>query len=186
MPIGSTCHYPVPSTSFLSLDPGLTHPATALWTGGRLLCASRIRVNKEWSEECLGERCRLIGRAIHEWVLSKNFHPELLLVEWPQVYRASRSDGDPNDLPPMAGVDMALAGRLDVPVKSYTPSEWIGQIKKTTKGDARLSPRGKLIWAALDDQERAGVVVSHDSIDAVGIGLRYLDRILRRLYPGST
>lgn len=177
--------------SFLSLDPGLTNPAAALWTGGRLLCASRIKVKKEWAKECTGERCRLVGNAIMTWMVERRLDlgmkpVDLLVVEFPQIYTSRKSKGDPNDLVPLAGVCMALAGRLDVPVKSYTPSEWIGQIKKTLKGDARLSPRGKLIWAALDDQERAGVVVSHDSIDAVGIGLRYLDRILRHLYPGST
>lgn len=110
----------------------------------------------------------------------------LIVAEWPQVYRASRSKGNPNDLIGLAGIIGSLAGRLDVPVRTYTPAEWIGQCPKATTGDALESPRGRRVWGALDDTERAAVVVSHDSVDAVGIGLHHLDRLVRRLYPGST
>lgn len=196
--------------SILAIDPGLNNPAAALFRHGRLIKASRIKPHKEWKSLVVGERCRLIARKIHEWTTESGLdeHQAALaylaemegrleeahqrrqdhgvvavVVEWPQIYRAGKSKGDPNDLPPLVGVAMCLAGRLDVEVRSYKPKEWIGGVPKSETGDARESPRGRKVWRCLDDTERAVVTVSHDSLDAIGLGLFDLGRLFQRVYP---
>lgn len=210
-PLGRSLSMSKPS--FLALDPGLLHPAVALFRDGLLVAASRVRVKKEWASLNVGERCRLIGKAIYGWVLDQRINMEALaiaadaeqegrmqeaarirqieglsalVVEWPQVYTASKSKGNPNQLVPLAGICMAVAGLLDVPTTAYLPSEWAKQCPKATTGDPLASPRGRKVWGRLSEQERACVVVSHDSIDAAGLGLYYLGRLSNKLYPGST
>jgi hypothetical protein len=111
---------------------------------------------------------------------------EQVVIEWPQIYRASKSKGDPNDLPGLAGVGMAIAARLDVEVVSYLPRQWAGGTRKAETGDPLDSPRGRLVWRCLSPDERGRVVPSHDAIDAVGLGLHHLGRLQRRVYPGAT
>ncbi len=199
--------------SLLAFDPGLNHPAAALFRHGRLIAASRVKVEKTWRLLPVAERCRLIARAVHHWAcehgldmtaMAKAYRIELeghhseakalrqehgivaLIVEWPQIYRTSRSKGDPNDLLPLVGVAMCLVGRLDIEVQHYKPAEWIGQCKKAETGDPLDSPRGRLIWGHLDAAERTAVDVSHDALDAAGLGLAALGRLRLRVYPGAT
>lgn len=196
--------------SVLAFDPGLNNPAAALFRRGRLVAASRIRPQAAWRGFDVGERCRLIARAVHDWAcevgldmnaMVKAYENELegyraeakllrqesgivaLVIEWPQIYVRGRSKGDPNDLLPLAGVAMCLAGRLDVEVVTYKPAQWIGQCPKSETGNALESPRGRLVWRNLDPGERETVIVSHDAIDAVGIGLAFLGRLSMRIYP---
>ncbi len=201
--------------SILAIDPGLNNPALALFRRGRLHAASRVKPEASWSSLNVGERCRRIGVVLHDWACDNGLDMDAMLeaalkdqgdfpdearelrqthgivalvTEWPQIYRAGKSKGNPNDLPPMVGVSMTLAGRLDVPVTAYLPVEWLhGQCPKAESGDPWRSPRGQRVWTALDRDERNNVIPSHDAIDAVGIGLFYLGRFdARRLFPGST
>lgn len=175
--------------SIVSVDPGLNNPATALFRHGVLLCASRIKPDKTWKDLDVAERCRLIGDRIYEYWATNGDRQmvqyDRLVIEWPQVYSAGKSKGDPNDLLPLVGVAMSLAGRLWLPVTSYKPAQWIGQVPKKETGDPLDSPRGRLVWRNLTDQERERVVVSHDAIDAIGIGLHHLGRLHRRVYPDA-
>lgn len=174
------------------------------------MAASRIRVPSAWHGLDVAERVRLIGRATHDWACEKGvdmdamidaleleFAGELekaralrrsggveqVVYERPQVYRVGRSKGDPNDLLPLFGVGAAIAARLDVEAVSYTPASWIGRIKKSETGDPLKSPRGRIVWGCLTEQERDRVTLSHDALDAAGLGLRHLDRLGTRLYP---
>lgn len=201
------------TTSILSVDPGLRHPAAALFRRGQLRAASRVRVPSSWHGLGVGERCRLIGGAIHAWAEQEGLEMsamieglelelagdaagartvrrargvEQVVIEWPQIYRLSKSKGDPNDLPGLAGVGMAIGGRLDVEVVSYLPKQWAGGTRKAETGDPLDSPRGRLVWRCLSHDERGRVVRSHDAIDAVGLGLHHLGRLQRRVYPGAT
>lgn len=183
-PLGRSLSMSKPS--LLALDPGLLHPAVALFRDGLLVAASRVRVKKEWASLNVGERCRLIGKAIYAWYLEQNRPITTFVAEWPQIYSVAKSKGDPNNLVPLAGICMAVAGLLDVPTTAYLPSEWAKQCPKATTGDPLASPRGRKVWGRLSEQERACVVVSHDSIDAAGLGLYYLGRLSNKLYPGST
>ncbi len=199
--------------SLLAIDPGLNNPAAAMFRHGVLVAASRVKPDKKWNDLVVGERCRLVARRLSEWAYDHGLdastmraareaelagrHAEartlrqdrgivILAVEWPQVYTRSKSKGDPNDLLPLAGVAMCLAGHLDVEVRSYRPAEWIGQCPKKETGDPLVSPRGQLVWRHLSTKERATVLVSHDSIDAIGIGLFALGRLRMHVYPGAT
>lgn len=203
----------VPATdSILAVDPGLRHPAAALFRCGVLQAASRVPVPAAWHSLDVAERCRRIGSAIQDWVcecgldmdaMADAYFLELagdtrrarelrqargvvqVVIEIPQIYRASKSKGDPNDLPPLFGVGAAIASRLDVEAVSYKPAQWIGQIKKAEKGDPLKSPRGKLIWRCLRDEERDRLVLSHDALDAAGLGLHHLGRLRRHVYSGA-
>jgi hypothetical protein len=198
--------------SILAVDPGLRHPAAALFRRGTLQAAARIRVPEAWHKLDVAERCRRIGGAIQDWACGHGLDMDAMVeaydldragdarraralrqergvvrvtLEWPQIYSVSRSKGDPNDLPPLAGIGAAIASRLDVEAVSYKPAQWIRQIKKTETGDPLKSPRGRLIWRCLRSEERDRVVLSHDALDATGLGLHDLGRLRRHIYPGS-
>lgn len=180
----------------LAVDPGLNAPACARFRDGVLVRAEPVKIPRAFSKLDLIDRCRQVAKQVHGWYLAqcepdwKNGTqlPLHLVVERPQIYRASKSKGDPNDLPPMVGIDAALATLLDCPVTSYLPRDWVGGTSKVESGDPWQSPRGLRVWDRLSVQERNCVVnVSHDVVDAIGLGLKYLLRFEPRgVYPGAT
>jgi hypothetical protein len=110
--------------------------------------------------------------------------PGTLVFEWPQIYRAGKSIGDPNNLTPLVGVGMALAGLLCAPgveVVTVKPGEWTRAAgeKSTKAADFETATRTKRIRARLNAAELACLegVTSHDAFDAIGIGLYYLGRL---------
>jgi hypothetical protein len=136
-----------------------------------------------------------MAREVVSWVGIRS-RPREVVVEWPQVYRASKSPGDPNDLIGLAGVSMCIAGILTTAslsrnealgIFSYTPATWAGQLPKS-KVKKIASPRGKRIEAALTvDELRFFKPFDHDAVDAIGIGLYHLGRFLpNRVFPGAT
>jgi hypothetical protein len=169
----------------LALDPGLNHPAAALFRGGILVSAERVKVGTGLTDLPTAERCVRVAAAVVRWGMGLNMNPRWLVVEWPQIYRASKSKGDPNDLTPLAGIGSALAGMLSVAlsprdiylgVLSPTPAEWAGQVPKSEKGDPWKSPRGARVRSRLSEAEVTAVLPSHDAVDAVGLGLWALGR----------
>lgn len=167
--------------NLVALDPGLLHPAIALFHGGVLIYAARVELPKTLSAKTnLGARVVSVARHC-QYVVAEWFEPlgsPELVFEWPQVYRAAKSKGDPNDLLPLAGICGALSGVLQATlITSYTPAEWIGQLPKGTTGDPRESPRGTRIWSRLTHAEQMTITLSHDAIDAVGLGLHHLGRL---------
>lgn len=173
----------------LAVDPGLLKPAAAVFIDGKLVAAERVKVPGALAKLPVGQRSMEVAGLIQGWA-EQHFHasPDVLVIEWPQVYRAGKSKGDPADLLPLVGVGMAVAGLLQPgEVKSPTPAEWIGQLPKSTTGDPWASARGQRIGSRLSDVERGRVVPSHDAVDAVGIGLWSLGRLDRiRVFPGAT
>lgn len=165
-------------TTLLAVDPGLLHPACAVFKGGVLVKASRVKVPKGIGPKTpVVQRCRVIAFAIAEY----SGHPDEIVIEFPQIYQAGKSKGDPNNLVPLAVIGGVLAGFYPtVPIASPKPREWIGNLPKNERGDAWDSPRGERIWSRLTPAERACIVVSHDALDAVGIGLWRLGRYERR------
>lgn len=165
---------------FLAVDPGIRYPAAAIFDGSkRLLTASRVKLPSALSKLPAGERCLAIGKLIVQW--TGDYHTRIggLCFEYPQIYTAKKSKGDPNNLLPLVGVGMVVAAYFDVPVQSPKPVDIWGQVPKSEDGDPWASPRGQKIWRRLDDAERTTVVVSHDAVDAVGIGLWALGRFER-------
>lgn len=176
----------------LAVDCSLVTPGAALFVDGVLRRAARVRI--KGAPEDRADRCRYVAQDIRAWARAIQHHiaPQHdmseLVLEWPQIYRASKSKGDPNDLIGIAGVAAALAALLpSARVRSPTPAEWIGQVPKSTSGDPWSSPRGGRIAARLSMAEISVVEPSHDAIDAVGLGLWALGRLDRkRVFPGAT
>ena len=179
----------VPPRIFIALDPGLRNPGIAVFIDGALYRAGRVKIPAATHKiEDIAERSREVAMLIYnDLEEGAEQDAEQVVLEWPQIYKATRSKGDPNDLPPLVGVAMYFAGRLAAPVKSYLPRTWSGGLPKATTGDATVSPRGRMIWGLLSAAERDALDVSHDAIDATGIGLYHLGRLVRRrVYPGAT
>src|SRR5690348_8977245 len=111
----------------VALDPGVDHPAAAVFLDGELRAASRVRVPGAIDSLEVGERCRQIALLVRDWVLNQTggVTPANLLCEKPQVYRTGRSKGDPNDLIPLAVLDGYVGGMFfDAHVEMPTPAEW--------------------------------------------------------------
>ena len=161
-----------------------------------LVRAGPVSVPGKMSKLNIVERCREVVGLIYQWYWDNNPNTDVLgkpwyehqvgqiVVEYPQIYAPGQSKGDPNDLPPMVGIDVGLACLFPrVPVQSYFPREWAGATTKAKSGDAWLSPRGQRVRQRLSASELAvlaDVRVTHDVIDAIGIGLHHVGRFAPR------
>lgn len=167
--------------NLIAIDPGINKTGIAVFTDG-VLTASRLlaSLSNSWSrlEELRDQLLRGIG--------GTNIS---VVVELPQIYRAVKSKGDPNDLIKTATVGAYLLGVLCEysPVSETTfvhPGDWCKIPKSTKKG--AVSGRTDKILGCLNEAERARVLVQHDAIDAVGIGLWKLGRFERKnIFPGA-
>ena len=178
-------------STLIALDPGLRYPAVAVFKDGVLVHASRVKIPGTSHKLAMGPRCMNVAKLVYAHIVHTGAFLEPadeayeLTIEWPRCY--NRMKGDPADLFPLAGVGMALAGMLGIAPDAPTAPEWIGNVGKTTKGDPLASPRAQRIWSRLSEAERACVVLSHDSLDAVGLGLWKLGRLeARKSFIGAT
>lgn len=180
----------------IAVDPSIRSAGVSLFRNGTLIKCARIRTPLADADKvCTGVRCLRMGHAIASWLTEvHDVMPRTLAFEWPQIYQrgGGRTAGDPNDLPGLAGVGMALAGALSVAIAprnvglelvTFTPADWKGQLPK----DAAAHH----VKAALTDIERTALVDQHDALDSVGIGLHALGRLhlksnRRRVFPGAT
>jgi hypothetical protein len=177
-----------------AVDPSVNNPGVALFRGGVLISAERVKIDPEYSKLEIGERCQRVASAIIRWGMAFDMEPRTLVFEWPQSY-FGKGKGSQNDLFGLAGVGMAVAGQLAmalaarhlaITIHTPTPAEWAGQVPKSTSGDPFVSPRGLRIKSRLSLEEVAAIVPSHDAVDAVGLGLWRLGRYVRqRSRPGA-
>lgn len=186
----------------LAVDPSIRSVGLAVWDDTRLVWSSRVTLAK--TEQCMGERCLRMAGTCLKAVLAAGHEPDELAFEWPKIFTIGKSKGDPNDLIPMAGVGMALAGLLAqrlTAIFTPWPSDWIGNIPKVCPkckklpgaksckvcgGSSWRTPRGRLIKESLTPEELALVHDQHDEIDGVGIGAWKRGRlVLRRVFPGA-
>lgn len=174
----------------LSFDPGLNDPAIALFKDKTLIWASRVHTDPVWAGLNMGERIRQVALACATEAVKMAAELDVTAIcsEWPQAYSAGKSKTSPNTLMPMCGIVGALAGYLAVPLTTYLPREWLsGQCPKKTAGNAWKNPRGRRVKDCLTQAEVNVVVLSHDAVDAIGIGLHHLGRFtVRRVFPGAT
>lgn len=173
----------------VAVDPSVRSTGLAIFLDGRLTYATSVR--RASSGEGPAERSLAMARLVADRVLYErnlaysppydSAPPIHVVTEWPQIYRAQRAIGDPNDLPAIAAVGTAVAALLDAEeVRSYTPREWAGQVPKVTSGNCKASPRARRIRSRLSGDEvsvweglRTG---DHDAVDAIGIGCHALGR----------
>lgn len=183
----------------LAIDPSVRSPGVALFDGyGRLVAASRVKRDDLDKLSSDGQKWVSMAASVWRWVdktLSAIGHDYtevvFIVFEKPQIYTARKSKGDPNDLIGLAGMAMAVVALFHanrcVLVDSPTPAEWIGNLPKTTTGNAKESARAKRILSRLTPEELAAVPDQHDAIDAVGLGLWKLGRLKpRRNYSSGT
>lgn len=185
----------------VAADPSINSAGVAFFESGVLRAAQRVTSP---SGGDIGVRCFTMAARIRQWCRATMPHaPFALVFEWPQIYRNTKSKGDPNDLIGIAGVGSMLAGLYGdslLELHTPTPAEWIGQCPKVCqrcfgkakkkcplcKGSAWLTPRGRRIRTCLTDAEVNRVPDQNDVIDAVGIGLWRLGRLkLVQLFHGA-
>jgi hypothetical protein len=185
------------SGEFLAVDPSIASTGVSLFRDGKLVAVTVARVKT--SHAPMGQRCLTMAHKVVDWIAVLKARPQILVFEWPQIYRATKSKGSPADLVPMAGVGMGIAGVLSIAlaarqqelqVLTYLPGEWTGQLPKNTKVDGvKFSPRAKRIAEHLTDEELEiwDTTRSHDAIDSIGIGLYSLGRLEPvRVFPGAS
>lgn len=153
--------------SLLSIDPGLHAVGAAIWNDSRLIWAGLIKNS--------GEHRRTMVQSVEDKLRSKFPWPDTLAIEVPQVYLASRSKGDPNDL-----IQLALVvGAFEQWFKAgftfmYKPADWKGQVPKPIM-EARISKR--LSEEELSKIDKAPKSLMHNVWDACGIGLHHTGRL---------
>lgn len=173
----------------LALDPSIRSSGVALFVDHVLVACTRI-VKKPNPAKAHGGRCLDMARAIMDWVAEVPVNaimPEHIAFEWPHIYQrvGGKSRGDPNDLPGLAGVGMAVVGMLiddaDISCETFSASEWKGQMPKHVAAVHIERTLSKAEWSL--------VPASHDVIDAVGIGLHACGRMKlankRHVYQGG-
>lgn len=185
---------PIP-LDLLAVDPSIRSPGAALFRDGVLIAVARIGVTRDMRHSH-AQAALSAADAVASWCTAVGGRPAILACEWPQIYTASKSKGDPNDLIAMAALNGALAAVMQIAaimrrgsfeVRSFLPAEWIGQVPKATRGKASASPRAMRIHSRLSPAELAIVPDQHDAIDAVGIGLHALGRLgVRRAYSNGS
>jgi hypothetical protein len=184
-------------------DPGIRGVGISVFHGKTLSRAAYI------SNPCeKGSDMRAVtelARAVVAWLGPEAQELEVFGAERPQMYdddgsvgKKQKRKGDQNDLPPLYGIDCAVAALLPPWVELWTPypRDWKGQVP----GDAMC----RRIWKALSPEERSRVKivssvvmgeageaidlkgnVDHNTLDGVGLGLKYHGRLeIERLLPG--
>jgi hypothetical protein len=174
----------------VAIDPGIRGCGVALFWPGSHVHAARYVRNPERQGNGPAE-IRAMALAVESFVEDAGRSPEAVVVEWPQVYQGSKQTGDPNDLLTLAAVDGAiLALFAHVPeVRRYLPREWKGQVpanvcarrilERLTPAECARVDRLPLFVEALDLADRARREIGgtdHNTIDAVGIGLKFVGR----------
>lgn len=173
--------------ALVALDPSIRAAGLALFVDGRLKQAVAINSSSSGTP---AQKAAAIGRLlvdqIERW-LGMSMCGAELATEWPQVYRATKSPGDPNDLIGMAGVvGYVIGAAAPRAARAFLPGEWCKLPKSRSHKEAFTSVRGLRIMSRLDELERSAVPRSHDAVDAVGIGLHALERLQRgRLFAGA-
>lgn len=162
------------SEYILAVDPGLRGCGFAHFVDGELKHAAYVvspertaRGGRAWAAMA-GE----IAKCALEWI-----QPDTtLVVEYPVQYE--RSGGARDDISELTGVCGAIVGALTwchggIGIYTPRPADWKGQTPKVV--------HQKRIWSKLSDDEACRVVddgaMTHNTVDAVGIGLWYLGRL---------
>ncbi len=176
-----------------SADPGIRVCGCAISVGSRLYAADYVKNPVEKGNDIAA--IVGMGRAAALW-FAKHCPPgrqyDEFVFEYPRMLDPSHQKGskqkiDLNDLPPLVGVDAAIAMAFPYLATSqfhtYFPNEWKNQVEKLLMN--------KRVWAQLGEEERARVVrhskgepggkigLDHNTLDAVGIVLKHIGRLER-------
>lgn len=170
----------------IAVDPGVNYTGVAWFEKGVLTHANYY---KGLGFKDTLKNLLVLGLGIPETGL------ETLVCEWPQIYRErSQQKRDPNDLLPLAAIHGILIGLWEPSdIRLVRPREWKGQKKTNPTANWILSRLGVEEKASIEhideflaclwDAESAGRDVlhpTHNTLDAVGIGLFVLGRLERK------
>lgn len=150
--------------NLIAIDPGVAS-GIAFFLGGYLYRCARFKPYD--------------GERIEPLILP----PAECVIEIPQVYRASKSKGDPNDLIKLATVAGRLAEYYEsrgLRVQLVKPREWKGQLPKKVMQNRLLGTRGPQ-WTRDEINALAGAAnrvgnYDHNVLDAVALGMWRLGR----------
>lgn len=169
------------SDLLLAIDPGIRGVGAALFLDGKLCAAKYVRnpVKKGNDFNAVMGVADEVRDVAAVWGLEHDpmaLRPFRAVLEYPQVYTASKSKGDNNDLLPLAAVDGAIVALLGAPATRVLPREWKGTITKEAvehRVISRLGPEEILVASAAFRDAKS---LAHNVVDAVGIGLHALGR----------
>jgi hypothetical protein len=155
----------------IAIDPGLRGSGVAVFNEQtkQLLKAKYVK-NPAITDR--GPACWVrMAQAINGWLEYDG--SQQIIIEY-QRLRIGREKGDPNNMMELQGVVGAISGLFyEWPPVAYFPEQWKGTIKKevmTQRILNRLTPEELLVIGPLNSK-------SHNTIDAVGIGLYHLGRL---------
>lgn len=177
--------------NILAVDPGVRGCGVALFIDGFLWAATYVK-NPATSGKRLDSSCRM-AEATNRFVFVNQPTGGLqhLVIEVPRSYEAGQQKGPQDDLIDVALVAAAIAGgRPHVPVTTYYPQEWKGSVKAETflaRILERLGPGEKaaiqLVGRTPLERVPHSDSLDHNTLDSIGIGLKFLDRMERtRVY----
>lgn len=178
----------------LSIDPGLRGCGCALWDGlGSLIRAAYVK-NTELKMRGPQAHVRM-AVAVAGWARKATFDgwrtDDQLVLEFPRVYpnHSNKRSNDPNDLLELAGVNGAIAAWLAATdARFFFPAEWKGQVPEIPCARQVLKAIGNdrqyiegveafvLHMIAREAANKPLTNLTHNAIDAVGIGLHHLGR----------
>lgn len=156
-------------SNFISLDPGIRGCGVAFFESGELRRACYLRNPVRHGDDL--DAVAAMSRAI----FGRFPYAKSVAAERMQIY-AERSEKDPNDLIPLAGISGAVASLVGAGVW-YKPFAWKGNIPKGEEFTRRVLSR--LSITERSTVEDAGHL-SHNVYDAIGIGLFHLGRFAKK------
>jgi len=158
----------------IAIDPGINGCGVARFAGGYLIRAW-YEENPTKKDAPIIDRCIGVARSVQNRVVALGLGAfREVVCEWPQVYRAGLSKGDPGDLLPLVAIGVSLCTLFPL-CKSYAylPHAWKGSIPKGEVYENRLFSR-------LSEEEKSKIISArsktHNILDAIGIGLHHLGR----------
>lgn len=144
----------------LTIDPGKKSIGWALWSVGSLASCGLFRF------ETL--------QSLSQWHRERSGIADLVVCEVPQIYRVSKSKGDPNDLIPVALTAGVCLSAHPVS-EQILPRTWKHTIDPDVL-DARIRARMSGVASFAECLATVPKSLQHNVVDAVGIGLWWLER----------
>lgn len=166
--------------SLLAIDPSIRSCGIAIFERNLLVYADVLRSMAVIQPmTSIQEICKLAQEAWEKNV-GVSYSPEILVIERPEIYRASK--GNPNDLMPICIMLGMMWERFGPKATMFPlPKEWKGQVPKEVHNTRILNKLDKReTMTVKDNLMRVPATLQHNAVDAIGLGLFALNRLGRR------